>query len=221
LSPIDTALQKLDTSSTKTSKAKAVTASAAASVAEPEPEIRSGGFGRALSALLFIVIGAAIGAAVYYFAFPPKISDTPPPQITEMKTQNIPLTAFEENRRSVDRNPGAYLTANGANPQDAEDYFLVGRAYLLTGKYWDAKQAFNEAKNRLASANQSDAKTLSTEIAMALAIINNGPAQQAFAKDIADQGTASNANTSVSSNANVGSNAVPDANSDLMSNVNH
>ena len=220
LSPIDTALQRIDTSSAKTTEAKAPVPTATASAAEPEN--RSGGYSRALSALLFIVLGAAIGAAAYYFAFPTKISDTPPPQITEMKTQNIPLTAFEENRRAVDRNPGAYLTANGANPQDAEDFYLVGRAYLLTGKYWDAKQAFNEAKNRLASANQADAKTLSTEIAMALAIINNGPAQEAFAKDIAAQGTASNVNTNTNtgSNANVGSNAAPDATSDLMSNVN-
>jgi hypothetical protein len=57
---------------------------------------------------------------------------------------------------------------------------------------------------------------------MALAIINNGPAQEAFAKDIAAQGTASNVNTNTNtgSNANVGSNAAPDATSDLMSNVN-
>jgi len=224
LSPIDTALQKLDTSSPKTKETKAPVVAAAETTPVTTPETKSGGSRGVLFALLFLVLGSVVGAAAYYFAFPTKVSDTPPPQISEMKTQNIPLTAFEENRRAVDRNPNAYLTANGATSQDAEDYYLVGRAYLLTGKYWDAKQAFNEAKNRLASANQTDAKTLSTEIAMALAIINNGPAQEAFAKDIAAQNTAPNngaADANANANANVVSNTAPNAtNSDLMSNVN-
>lgn len=213
LSPIDTALQKLDTSSAKTSEAKS---SAPAAVSVPEPEVRSGGFGRAISALLFIVLGAAIGAAAYYFAFPTKISDTPPPQITQDKYPdgNIPRSAFEENRRSVDQNPAGYLSVN-APPQDAEDFYLRGRAYLLTGNLWQAKQAFNEAKNRLASADKSNAKVMATDIAMALAIINNGPAQLAFQNDIAGQ-----KNGSAPPEANANSNAGRDANSDLMSNVN-
>jgi len=227
LSPIDTALQKLDTSSTKASEPKAATAPAArptASVAEPEPEIRSGSFGSALSALLFIVLGAAIGAAVYYFAFPPKISDTPPPQITQEKYPegNIPSSAFEENRRAVDQNPAGYLSVN-ATPQDAEDYYLRGRAYLLTGNLWQAKQAFNEARNRLASADKSNAKVMATDIAMALAIINNGPAQVSFQSDIAAQNTNSAsgaANANPSTNANMSTNAAPDTGSDLLSNVN-
>lgn len=222
LSPIDTALQKIDTKP-RSNEAEAVPDKTEAAPSKAEAA-KTGGFGRVLSAILFLIFGAVIGAAAYYFAFPPKISDTPPPpQITEMKTQNIPLTAFEENRRAVDKNPAAYLTANAANPQDAEDYYLVGRAYLLTGKYWDAKQAFNEAKNRLASADQTDAKTLGTEIAMALAIINNGPAQLAFQNDIAAQNNASSnaANSGVvNANANVTSNSSPNTNSDLMSNAN-
>jgi tetratricopeptide (TPR) repeat protein len=130
-----------------------------------------------------------------------------------MKTQNIPLTAFEENRRAVDKNPTAYITANAAIPQDAEDYFLLGRAYLLTGKPWEAKQAFNEAKNRLASADEGDAKTLAIEIAMALAIINSATAQQAFDRDIAAQKNGSTTGSNTNANTSVNSNSVQDTDS--------
>jgi hypothetical protein len=203
LSPIDTALRKVElppVTTDETSKTESVVSKPVAEVVQAK---RTGGFSGVLSALLFLVLGAVIGAAGYYFAFPPKTTDNPPPpQITEMKTQNIPLTAFEENRRAVDKNPAAYLTANAANPQDAEDHFLLGRAYLLTGKYWDAKQEFIKAKDQLSSVDQNDAKTLATEIAMALAIINSGPAQEAFARDIAAQNTASNASTVANQSAN-------------------
>jgi Serine/threonine protein phosphatase len=207
LSPLDTALRKIETtpaSTDATAKAKDIPAP----VSETARVKQRNGLGRLLSALLFLVLGAVIGAAGYYFAFPPKTTDTPPPpQITEMKTQNIPLTAFEENRRTVDKNPTAYLAANAANPQDAEDHFLLGRAYLLTGKYWDAKQEFVKSKDQLATVDQNDARTLATEIAMALAIINNGPAQQAFDKDIASQNTAPNPNTAANSATNTAANA--------------
>ena len=218
LSPIDTALQKLDTSSAKTEEAKAPISAAAASITEPER--RSSGVSKVLSAIVFVILGAVIGAAAYYFAFPPKIADTPPPpQITQEKYPegNIPRSAFEENRRAVDQNPAAYLKVN-ATPQDAEDYYLRGRAYLLTGDLWQAKQAFNEAKNRLASADKSNSKVMATDIAMALAIINNGPAQLAFQNDIkASANNVTDANSDA--NANVESNTARDTNSDLMSNV--
>jgi protein phosphatase len=145
----------------------------------------AGGFSRVLLSVLMLLLGAIGGAAAAYYFFQPKIVEVQQaPQITEMKTQNIPLTAFEENRRMVDKDPSAYLSANASDPQDAEDHFLLGRAYLLTGKYWDAKREFVKSRDLLSSADEADSKTLSTEIAMALAIINSGPAQEAFARDV-------------------------------------
>jgi hypothetical protein len=118
----------------------------------------------------------------------------PAPALVE-KSSDISLTGFEESRRLIDKDPAAYINANAASPQVPEDYFLLGRAFLLTGKYWEAKRAFAEARNRLSQADPTNAKTLATEIAMVLALIETPGATEAFAKENAVQAPAANANT--------------------------
>lgn len=73
---------------------------------------------------------------------------------------------------------------------------------MLDGKYWDAKRSLNEAKNRLAQADPANAKTLAAEIAMGIAIINSGPAQEAFARDIAAGSASQPADANLSAPAN-------------------
>jgi protein phosphatase len=159
--------------------------------------------GSFLGKLLVFLAGSVIGAGVcYYF-----IQSNPPtqpaaaPQITEMKTTNIPFSAFEENRRNVDRNPQQFIAANAVSPQDAIDFYLLGRAYLLTAKYPEAKQAFTEAKNRLAQTDTVNSKTLANEIAMAMAIIDNPFGQKAFEKDMLEYNTPPNSENTTNSNA--------------------
>jgi hypothetical protein len=150
---------------------------------------------------LFLLLGAIIGAGAYYLwigSQPEPVVETP--VITETKSNNVPLTAFEEARRIVDKDPAAYINANAASMRDADDYFLLGRAFLLTGKYWEAKRAFVEARNRLATADPNNAKTLANEISMALAIIESPQATETFTRDISTANAASN--TAPSSNAN-------------------
>lgn len=163
---------------------------------ELQNEESSGFFGKLVSALIFLLIGAAVGAGGYYYYSTTQQPVQPQP-ITEMKTPDIPFSGFETNRRNVDNNPQKFLDANGTGPQDAEDYYLIGRAYLITGRYPEAKQAFTEAKNRLGQTADVNSKILATEIAMSLAIINDPFAQKAFEKDIqaANPNTNSNANT--------------------------
>lgn len=166
---------------------------------EPEGE-NSGGFvGKLISALIFLLIGAAVGAGGYYL-YASRQPQVQPQPITEMKTPNIPFSGFEENRRNVDKNPQKFLAANGTGPQDAEDYYLIGRAYLLTARYPEAKQAFTEAKNRLGQTADVNSKILATEIAMSLAIINDPFAQKAFEKDI--QAANPTASSETNTNAN-------------------
>ena len=69
---------------------------------------------------------------------------------------------------------------------------------MLTGKYWEAKRAFTEARNRLATADPSNVKTLATEISMALAIIESPQATESFAKDVTTANTAGTSNTNTS-----------------------
>lgn len=148
-----------------------------------------------LGALAMLIVGAVIGAAAYHLTRQSApAAATPAPQITEMQTQNIPFTAFEENRRNVDRNPQQYIAANSARPQDAADFYLLGRAYLLTGKYTEAKQSLTTAKNLSGQSDDVNKKTLSHEIAMSLAIINDPFALKAFEKDIADEAAADSTN---------------------------
>jgi hypothetical protein len=121
------------------------------------------------------------------------------------KSPDISLTAFEESRRLIDKDPAAFIAANAASPQVPEDYFLMGRAFLLTGKYWEAKRAFAEARNRLPQADPKNAKTLASEIAMAMALIETPGAAEAFTKGMAAANATTSANTN--SNAEVNSNS--------------
>ena len=176
-------------------------------VVRTEPAVRvaasSAGTGsRLLSALMFLLLGGILGAAGYYFwvQSQPEPVVEPTPVITEMKSNNIPLNAFEEGRRLVDRDPAAYINANAARADEVDDYFLLGRAFMLTGKYWEAKRSFQEARNRLATADPNNAKTLAHEIAMALAIIESPGAIETFTRDIttanaATPASAGNSNT--------------------------
>ncbi|MCU1288380.1 MAG: protein phosphatase [Acidobacteria bacterium] len=160
---------------------------------------------KALGAILLLLIGSAIGAGAYHYFVGLTPPPAPAPQITEMKTPDIPFSSFEQNRRNVDRNPQQFITANAAAPQDAIDFYLLGRAYLLTAQYPEAKQAFTESKNRLGQTDEVNSKTLANEIAMSLAIINDPFAQKAFEKDMLE-GNGQNAvsNTSAANTANSG-----------------
>ena len=155
---------------------------------------------RLLSALLFLILGSLLGAGGYYFwlGSQPEPPAAEVPVLTVQKSNNVSLTAFEDGRRLVDRDPAGYVLKNAASPQVPEDYFLLGRAFFLTGKYWEAKRMFTEAKNRLATADPLNAKTLASEISMAIAIIESPQATESFTRDMAAANTASN--TSVNSN---------------------
>lgn len=182
---------------------------ALASFSEPQPERSS--IGKVLSALALLLVGGLLGFGSHYFmtqsAQPQMVQTAPTPQI-EAKSNNVPLTAFEEGRRIVDKDPAAYINSNAASAQNSDDYFLLGRAFLLTDKGWEAKRALNEAKNRLAQADPANAKTMAAEIAMALTIIETPGAAQVFAKELSSSNTGVilNANSSPNSNVNLDSN---------------
>lgn len=166
-------------------------------------EDKNGG-GKILTWGLMLLIGGVIGAGLTYFISklnpPPEV-----PQIVQQQTPNIPYSAFEDNRRNVDRNPEQYIFATNNRAESAEDYYLLGRANLLTGKYPEAKIAFEEAKNRLAQASEINSKILANEIAMGLAIVNDEFAKKAFTKDMqlnrTIAATPDNTNSVVNSNS--------------------
>ena len=170
------------------------------------PAIAPGNSSKPIYAIIgSLFIGFALGAAVLYFFFPasaPKpLPAAPPPAITEMKSTNTALTAFEEARRQVDTDPAKFIAANSAAPRSAEDFFLLGRAYLLNGNYWEAKRSFNEARSLLAQAEPENAETLRTEIALALAIIESPSATESLKRAVTDARKAKDEVNVPSSNA--------------------
>ncbi len=159
-------------------------------------EPNSGVIGKIAAAIGLLLVGAAVGMGVYYFALVQKAAEAPKPQLSEMKAANIPLSAFEENRRDVDKNPAAYLEKN-PTPQDAEDYYLVGRAYLLTGDFPKAHNAFVESRNRINEADPINAQILKNDLAVAIAVTNDTTIQNIVKKELEPPKPAANANSNV------------------------
>ncbi len=140
--------------------------------------------GKIAAAIGLMLFGALIGVVVYQSVLAPKPVSTSSPQFSEMKSANIPLSAFEENRRSVDLDPAAYVAKFASSPQDCEDYYLLGRAYLLSGDYIKARGTFTESRNRLAEADPVNSKILASDIAMALAVTNDTTIQSILKKEL-------------------------------------
>lgn len=160
-----------------------------------------------LAYLAVLALGGLLGFGAYHFALvrnatPP---DTGVNQLTEMRTANIPLSAFEENRRNVDKDPAGYLAKFGADPQDSEDYYLVGRAMMLTGDFPKARTAFTEARNRLKEADPVNAAVLADDIAIAIAVTNDTTIQTNLKKEfdaVRPQAITNTTNTNTTTNAN-------------------
>ena len=165
--------------------------------AEPEKSGR-GALGGLIVGLL---LGSLIGFGIFYFVLKPKPVDQPANgQLSEMRAANIPLSAFEENRRDVDKDPGGYVTKFASSPQDCEDYYLLGRAYLLTGDFVKARQAFTEARNRIATADPVNQKTISNDIAVAFVVTNDTTVQRLLKDELDQSSRSTNANTASNTN---------------------
>ena len=169
---------------------------------EPPAKRRGGAF----QSILFLILGGAIGFAA--LSFWQQYNPAPQvPVLNETKSNNIPLTSFEELRRNVDAAPDRYVALFAPTPKDSIDHFFLGRALLLTGKPPEAKRQFLLAKERLGELPPESAKSLSIDLAMGLAIADNQVLADAFAKEIAGGAQPTgmgNANTN--SHANSGSN---------------
>jgi serine/threonine protein phosphatase PrpC len=156
---------------------------------------RGGFVGRMFKTLVLLIIGAGLGAGGYYYwtLTHPTIIVTSP----QIQNPPIPYSAFEEDRRAVDKDPVGYM-AKHKDPVNAEDYYLIGRALLHQKKYADAATALQRAKESLNMTGEENRRTLETEIAQALSIAGGREAQAAFekAKPAATGETNTNTNNS-------------------------
>jgi serine/threonine protein phosphatase PrpC len=155
---------------------------------------------KALSAVALLALGAILGVATYYFMAPRPV-DTDGPKLTEMRAANIPLSAFEENRRNVDKDPGGYIARFAADPQDCEDHYLLARAYLLAGDYSNARNALIKSREMLTEADPANAAVLASDIAIAMSVTNGTTVQSMLKKEL-ESSKLSNVNTSTNPNSN-------------------
>jgi protein phosphatase len=135
---------------------------------------------RLFSSLLLLILGGIIGASVYYLLASPASSPEVVQQTIPAQTPNIEFSSFETLRRNVDTDPNSFINQNLNSAPDAENLYLLGRAYLLTGKFSEAKKSFEEAKNKLAQAKTVNTRILSNDIAQGLAIVDESAAQLKF-----------------------------------------
>jgi sulfur transfer complex TusBCD TusB component (DsrH family) len=163
--------------------------------AEPSKAAKSSGVTKIIGAIALLLIGTAAGIGGYYYwdSTHPQVAVVAP-AIQEMKTKDIPLTTFEESRRLVDQDPRKYIASN-PTPLDAQDYYLLGRAYLAIGEFFQAKNALNTAKLRLSEFDPKDRPTIATDIEMALAVIANAPASDRFKNAMTNSVANANANS--------------------------
>ncbi len=119
-----------------------------------------------------------------------------------MQSPNIEFSSYETLRRNVDTDPNSFINMNANTTQDAEGLYLLGRAYLLTGKYPEAKKSFEDARDKLGQTSVVNGKVLTNDIALGLAIVDEAAAQNKFQSQINQSGSNVNAQTGSNTNAN-------------------
>lgn len=159
----------------------------------------SGSFGRIVgrifAVLLLLALGAAAGAAAYHFLWRAQQETVEPVQVSAPPPQ-ISVPSFEQTKSKVYEDPVASIATLSANPQNAEDYYLLGLAYLLNARYDEAAVALNNATERLPEYDEAQRDNLSAEIAMAKAVVANPASRESFAESMrASEEAAQDANS--------------------------
>lgn len=165
-----------------------------------EPKSGGGIAEKLLPFLLGLIFGGLIGAAGFYL-FSRTQTPEETPKLPQMQTLNISYSAFEDNRRNVHKNPEQFIKSSGATADDSEDFYLLGYAYMLQGKYPEARDAFGKAKERLGEYKGEFKTMLTNEIAEAFSLVKNENALRLWETEKASVGKDANSNSS-GANAN-------------------
>ncbi len=147
-------------------------------------EEKSGTLSKAATTLAMLVLGSLIGLGVYHFALAPVPVEAPDPRLSVMRTDDIAFSSFEKLRRTVDADPAAFIK-QVPTADDAEGYYLIGRAQLLSGDFAAARLALIEAQKQLSTAAPANSKVLNGDIAIALAITNDPSLRNLFQQQLA------------------------------------
>jgi serine/threonine protein phosphatase PrpC len=140
--------------------------------------------GKVISGLVWLLIGAVLGAVGFYFGANrslPFDAGSGGPNVA-----NEQILSFEQKRRTVDANPAQYA-AQYVNPETPEDHYFLGRANYLNGQFETARTELEKAQSRLVEMDEVNRKIVENEIAWLLENIT-GKGQPNSAKSPAATG---------------------------------
>ncbi len=150
-----------------------------------EEERKGSRIGKAIKmfffAVVFLVLGGAAGGAAMWF-YGPMLQ--PPPPAPEPQPQKIEVSSFEATKAKVFEDPVAAIATLSANPQNAEDFYFLGLAYLLNARYTEAGVALASATEKLPEYDEGQRSNLAKEIALANAVVGNPIARESFANEV-------------------------------------
>jgi len=154
-------------------------------VYETEEKSAGGGsFGRFLSSLIWLVVGAILGVGAYYLWL---TMNTKPAEVQVMipQTNNIQKTTDDNSRITAETNPAQFIKQYETTaPKDALEFYLLGRANLKLKNYEEAKRQFIIARNNLKDFSDAKMKPiLDTDIAQGLTIAQDKTVQAAFERE--------------------------------------
>ncbi len=178
-----------------------------------EVKAKSGGgfFVKLLSSLLLLFIGAILGVAGYY-AWQQYFVTLPEKPNLVQETNNVTKNSSDKLNRVVDTNAREVIKQfenEKSLPQDAIDFYLLGRAYLLTNNYKGAVDAFIKARNGLKDITDTEIKTvLATNISQGMVIASDEKVSEKFVKELKEANTTAT-NNQTNNNSQVNSSIKP------------
>lgn len=197
-----------------------------AAVVEPEPvrkdytvykteEKNNGGgfFGKLLSSLILLSVGAILGVAGYYF-WQMSVAEKPVAPSLTPQTNNIPKSSTDSLRYAAEIDPEKVIKQYETTlPKDAPDFYILGRAYLNAKNYDEAKRQFIIARNNLKAVTDVETRAiLSTDITQGLTISQDKAAQAAFERErklLSGEQPNSQANTNANLSLDSATNTTP------------
>jgi serine/threonine protein phosphatase PrpC len=169
---------------------------------EQEEKTNGGFFGKLLSALLWLVVGALLGAAAVYLWQTMNAKPAEVPALTP-QTSDIPKTEMNSSLYNAETNPAELIKQyDTISKKEASDFYILGRAHLKLKNYEEAKKNFILARNNLREVK--DVKTrvlLDAEITDGLMIAQD-PAVQAAYDRVAKTSPLVETNTQANTNSN-------------------
>ncbi len=111
-------------------------------------EDKTGFFGRLIQVLPWVLLLILIGIGIFYYTT--LQSNNQPNEASPDATMNN----YEAARRQADANPASYIASAAARATTPGDYYLLGRAYFLSGDYGSSKNQLKRATELLESSPQ-------------------------------------------------------------------